>query len=187
MPAMMRAWGNLALLVVLLAGTLVAADERGTLALYFLQLPVGEETYQVTAEPGGSMVLRAAFEYTERGSRVPLAATLRMKPDLTPLEFEAKGKSYRPFSVDVSVQANSDGRSATVREGDKTRQVSLPSRFFTISGYAPFSVQMMMLRYWSSHGKPAQLPQLPAEAPGTEAQIEVTGQETIQSAVKRFA
>ncbi len=181
---MMRAWENLALLVVLLAGTLVAAEERGTLALYFLQLPVGEETYQVTAEPGGSMVLRAAFEYTERGSRVPLAATLRMKPDLTPLEFEAKGKSYRPFSVDVSVQANSDGRSATVREGDKTRQVSLPSRFFTISGYAPFSVQMMMLRYWSSHGKPAQLPQLPAEAPGTEAQIEVTGQETIQSGGK---
>ena len=159
--------------------SLLAADERGTLVLHFLQLPVGEETYQVTSEAEGSLVLRASFEYAERGSRVPLAATLRMKPDLTPLQFEAKGKSYRPFSVDAWVEVNADGRTATVREGEKTRQATLPDRYFTIEGYAPFSVQMMMLRYWASHGKPAQLPQFPAGAPGTEARIEVSGQETI--------
>ena len=148
--------------------------------LHFLQLPVGEETYQLTTDADGSQTLHANFEYTERGSHVPLAATLRMKPDLTPIQFEAKGKSYRPFSVDAAVQVNPDGRTATVREGDKTRQATLPARFFTISGYAPFSVQMMLLRYWSSHGKPARLTQFPAEAPGTEALIEVTGQETIE-------
>lgn len=159
--------------------SLLAADERGTIVLHFLQLPVGEETYQVTSEADGSLVLRASFEYAERGSRVPLAATLRMKPDLTPLQFEAKGKSYRPFSVDAWVEVNADGRTATVREGEKTRQATLPDRYFTIEGYAPFSVQMMMLRYWASHGKPEQLPQFPAGAPGTEARIEVSGQETI--------
>jgi imidazolonepropionase-like amidohydrolase len=79
------------------------------------------------------------------------------------------------------VQVNPDGRTATVREGEKTRQATLPAQFFTISGYAPFSVQMMMLRYWRSHGKPAHLVQFPAEAPGTEAAIEVTGQETIEA------
>jgi imidazolonepropionase-like amidohydrolase len=161
---------------------LLAADERGALILHFLQLPVGEETYQLTSEADGSLVLHASFEYTERGSRVPLSATLLMKPDFTPLQFEAKGKSYRPFSVDAAVDVNADGHTATVREGGKTRQTTLPTSYFTIDGYAPFSVQMMMLRYWASHGKPARLPQLPAEVPGTEAMIEVTGHETIQVA-----
>jgi imidazolonepropionase-like amidohydrolase len=158
---------------------LLAADERGSLELHFLQLPVGEETYQLTSEADGSLTLHASFEYTERGSRVPLAATLRMKPDLTPLRFEAKGKSYRPFSVDAAVEVAPDGHTATLREGDGKRQTVLPARYFTIEGYAPFSVQMMMLRYWTSHGKPARLPQFPAESPGTEVVIEVSGQETI--------
>ena len=175
----MRAFGTLALLAAALCGTLPAADEQGRLILHFLQLPVGEETYQLATQPDGSITLHAAFDYTERGSHVPLAATLHMKPDLTPLEFEAKGKSYRPFSVDAAVQVSADGKAATVREGTATRQAKLPPRFFTLSGYAPFSVQMMMLRYWLSHGKPALLPQFPAEAAGTEAQIEVTGEDVI--------
>jgi imidazolonepropionase-like amidohydrolase len=160
---------------------LPAAEEHGTLTLCFLQLPVGEETYQVAAGPDGLPVLHASFEYTERGSRVPLTATLSMQRDFTPLEFEAKGKSYRPFSVDAFVKVNPDGRTATVREGDRTRQAALPAQFFTLSGYAPFSVQMMLLRYWAGHGKPARLPQLPAEAPGTEALIEIAGQDTIEA------
>jgi imidazolonepropionase-like amidohydrolase len=174
MPAIPRACG-----VLILVASALQADESGKLLLHFLQLPVGEENYQLTAQPDGSELLKANFDYTERGSHVPLAATLRMKADLTPLAFEAKGKSYRPFSVDAAVEINPDGRLAKLREGDKTRETGLPARFFTIEGYAPFSVQMMMLRYWASHGKPAQLTQLPADKPGTEASIEVAGQEEI--------
>jgi imidazolonepropionase-like amidohydrolase len=158
-----------------------AADETGTLILHFLQLPVGEETYQLAAQPDHSLLLTAHFEYTERGSRVPLAATLRMKPDFTPLAFEAKGKSYRPFSVDAAVDVDPFGSSATIREADKSRRVALPPRYFTFSGYAPFSVQMMLLRYWTSHGKPARLAQFPAADPGTEVQIEATGEDTIEA------
>ncbi len=130
------------------------AQERGKLALYFLQNPVGEESYELDA----AHTLHADFAYTERGTRVALTATLRMKPDLTPEHFEAKGKSYRPFSVD-----------ALVDPGPRT------GPFFTLEGYAPFSVQMMMLRYWMSHGKPARLPLLP----GSEAAIEISGQDTV--------
>jgi len=154
------------------------AQERGNLILFFLQNPVGEESYQVD----GTHTLRASFQYTERASSVSLTATLRMQADLTPERFEAKGKSYRPFSVDVLVEANPDGRTALVREGSQSRQANLPSRFFTVEGYAPFSVQMMLLRYWAAHGKPAGLATLPAEAPGTEAQVEVTGQDTVAGA-----
>ena len=148
-----------------------AEHESGTLLLHFLQLPVGQETYQVTSE-SGTLVLRASFEYTERGSKVPLSATLRMKPDLSPLQFDAKGKSYRPFSVDAAVQVHPDGTAATVRAGEKIGEVALPPRFFTLSGYAPLSVQMMLLRYWASHGKPKHLPQLPGETSDPEPLVQ---------------
>ena len=79
--------------------TLLSAwgQDQGKLILFFLQNQVGEESYQVDA----AHTLHADFAYTERGSKVPLTATLAMKPDFTPVRFEAKGKSYRPFSVDA--------------------------------------------------------------------------------------
>lgn len=157
------------LLIAVSACPLRAADEKGTLILHFLQLPVGEETYTVTTQPDNSLLLKAHFEYTERGSRVPLDASLHMKADLTPLQFEAKGKSYRPFSVDAAFSV------------DETRQAPLPLQYFTLNGYAPFSVQMMLLRYWAVHGKPARLPQFPAEAAGTEVEISATGQDTVEA------
>src|SRR5579864_8076662 len=95
--------------------TRLTAAEHGTLILHFLQLPVGEETYELSDN-----VLHANFEYTERGSKVPLTASLRMRPDLTPLQFEAHGRNYRPFSVDASFTLS-----------------TLPTRpFFAVSGYA---------------------------------------------------
>jgi imidazolonepropionase-like amidohydrolase len=153
-------------LLILLAASALRADEQGKLSLYFLQLPVGQETYELR-----DGVLHASFEYTERNSRVPLTATLRMKPDLTPLDFEIHGKSYRPFSVDAHF----------VAEGK-----SVPERFFTVDGYAPFSVQMMMLRYWNTHGRPARLAQFPADRSDADISIEITGEDTIQSGGKKI-
>ena len=127
-----------------------ARAETGKLQVYFLQLPVGEETYELK-----DGVLNASFAYTERGSKVALTATLKMKPDLTPEQFEAHGRSYRPFTVDASVTKPAE------REP-----------FFTISGYSPLSVQMMMLRYWMKHGEPGRLRQLPGN---TEIVIDRTG------------
>src|SRR5580658_3404249 len=149
------------LMLAAFAISLLNAAERGTLELYFLQLPGGEETYELADN-----VLHANFEYTERGSKVPLTATLRMQPDLTPLQFEAHGRNYRPFSVDASF----------------TLSTPPPTPFFAISGYAPFSVQMMLLRYWLAHGKPARVQQFPAATRDADIMIERTGQDMIGSA-----
>jgi imidazolonepropionase-like amidohydrolase len=146
--------------LLLAACAAVHAAEHGTLVLYFIQLPVGEETYELADN-----VLRANFEYTERGSKVPLTATLRMAEDLTPIEFEAHGRNYRPFSVDASFLIGPDGALTHKRKREP---------FFTISGYAPFSVQMMMLRYWLAHGKPARITQRPG---GDDLLIEEAGQD----------
>ncbi len=137
------------------------AAERGTLILHFLQLPVGEETYELSDN-----VLRADFQYTERGSKVALTATLRMQPDLTPMQFEAHGHNYRPFSVDTSFTLSNTPLQ--------------PS--FAIGGYAPFSVQMMMLRYWLAHGKQARMRQFPAATRDADIMIEQTGHDTVGDA-----
>ena len=153
-------WLTLAVLAI----SRLNAAERGTLELYFLQLPVGEETYELSDN-----VLHANFEYTERGSKVPLTATLRMQADLTPIEFEAHGRNYRPFGVDASFMQSTP----IVKDG---------SPFFAISGYAPFSVQMMLLRYWLGHGKPKGIRQFPAGTRDADIAIEQTGQDTIGGA-----
>ncbi len=170
-----------ALPLILTALPAFAADEHGTLLLHFLQLPVGQESYSLEEQADGGLLLSANFDYTERGSHVPLAASLRMKRDLTPVAFQAKGKSYRPFSVDASFTAGGDGATARVTDNGASRDVEVRAPYFTISGYAPFSVQMMMLRYWASHGRPARLRQYPAEYPGTEAEIAVAGEDTIEA------
>lgn len=142
-------------LVLVFGGT--AFSEQGTLIVHFLGLPVGQETYELNEN-----VLRASFEYTERGSKVAATATLRMKPDLTPTQFDVHGKSYRPFSVDASVTPGPQ-----------------PGPFFTISGYSPLSVQMMMLRYWLSHGKPRRMAQLPAGTADADLMVEEAGHDTV--------
>jgi hypothetical protein len=37
----------------------------------------------------------------------------------------------------------------------------VPAQFFTIAGYAPTTMQMLMVRYWATHGSPADLATLP--------------------------
>jgi imidazolonepropionase-like amidohydrolase len=154
------------------------AAEHGQLKLYFLQNPVGQETYDLTTSANG-LVLQSAFDYTERASVIHLAATLRMKPDGTPQQFAADGKSYRPFSVHAKFKAEADGKSASIQDGTLLRNVTLPARYFTLSGYAPLSVQMMLLRYWLSHGKPTRLPQFPAGTPNADILIYSAGRDSI--------
>ena len=153
------------------------ATEHGQLKLYFLQNPVGQETYDLTKSAGG-LVLQSAFDYTERASVIHLDATLRMQPDGTPQEFAADGKSYRPFSVHAKFKVEGNGK-ASIQDGTLSRNVTLPARYFTLSGYAPLSVQMMLLRYWLSHGQPARLPQFPAGTPNADILIYSAGRNSI--------
>ncbi len=64
------------------------------------------------------------------------------------------------IETDVTI----NGSSATIRQGKDTRTASVPQTFFTISGYAPVAVQMEMMRYWRTHGQPAQMTTLPIGA-----------------------
>src|SRR5690242_12818760 len=87
-----------------------------------------------------------------------------MAPDLTPRSFQSKGKISRFSAVDNSIQGRTAGQ-VTVADGEK---------FFDIQGYSPVSVQMLLVRYWHSHGRPKALKTLPRG----EVQIEDQGPAT---------
>ena len=144
------------------AQTGLLAMEQGSYNLHKFEQLIGKETYTI-ARSDKEVVLGANFNFTDRGTAVPLTATLVMAPDLTPQDFQIKGKISRFSSIEDSVHGRSAG------------QVTIPpgENFFDIQGYAPVSVQMMLVRYWRSHGSPKTLKTLPRG----EVQIEDQGTE----------
>jgi imidazolonepropionase-like amidohydrolase len=153
--------------------------EKGKFRLHKFQQPIGEESYEIRRD-GGSLVVRSTFEFTDRMSQVALTATLRARQDLTPEAFEIKGKTSRSSEIDTSVEIQ--GLGAKVRRGKESNRVAaLPDRFFTVDGYAPFAIQMLLVRYWASHAVKVALKTLP----GGEVTVEHRGRDTIEAGGKR--
>jgi imidazolonepropionase-like amidohydrolase len=140
------------------AGAQNAPAERGAFRLYKFMQPIGSETYEV-ARDGDALVLSSTFEFSDRGTKVPLTARLRAGADLTPTRFEIKGKTSRFSSIDTVVEATAGG--AAVTENGASRTEPLPDRYFTSAGYAPVAMQQALVRYWLAHGSPAKLRAFP--------------------------
>jgi imidazolonepropionase-like amidohydrolase len=139
------------------------AAEQGVFNLHKFEQLIGKETYTLARTPS-EVTLKSDFKFTDRGTPVPLTATLTMEKDLTPRDFQIKGKISRFSSIEDFVHGRSAG-TVTIPPGES---------FFDIQGYAPVSVQMMLVRYWRLHGSPKTLKTLPRG----EVQIQDQGTET---------
>jgi imidazolonepropionase-like amidohydrolase len=150
-----------------------ALIEQGKFILHKLEQPIGEETYEIHRD-GDSLTAQINFKFTDRNSPVPLSTTFRSAQDLTPQSFEIKGRTARFVSIDEAVSV--DGGTVHLRARDKRTDAAAPSGpFFTIAGYAPTTMQMLMVRYWAAHGSPAAVPNVPVGS----LKIEPRGQDTI--------
>jgi imidazolonepropionase-like amidohydrolase len=153
------------LLLILSPAILIAQAapqaEAGKFRLHKFEQAIGEENYTIKPD-GGALTLKTDFKFTDRGSPVPLTATLRTSDSYVPESFTIKGNTSRMSQVDTAVTI--EGANTTIQQGKETRTVSTPQIFFTISGYSPVAVQMEMMRYWLAHGKPAQMTTLPIGA-----------------------
>ncbi|MGH9636925.1 MAG: amidohydrolase family protein, partial [Candidatus Angelobacter sp.] len=164
----MKAFRQVCLALVMLvcasgwAQTQSQAPEQGVFNLHKFEQLIGKETYTLTRTPN-EVTLKSDFKFTDRGTAVPLTASLTMEKDLTPLNFQIKGKISRFSSIEDSVHGRNAG-AVTIPPGEI---------FFDIQGYAPVSVQMMLVRYWRSHGSPKTLKMLPRG----EVQIQDQGTE----------
>jgi imidazolonepropionase-like amidohydrolase len=151
--------------------------ERGTLTLHYVQKPIGTERYTLTRTTDG-VSLTSEVDFTDRGGRIQLASELTAAPDLTPRFFRARGKSYRYVNVDSEIRI--ENRTAIVHADGTDERVPLPDRFFTVDGYAPFAAQMLLVRYWKTHGEPHVLQTVPG-LPVNDVVIERRGREAIRS------
>jgi len=146
--------------------------EHGTFILHKMEQPLGEESFETTRD-GEILSTRITFKFVDRGAAVPLSVNFRASQDLTPQFFEIRGKTARPTDIDEAVEVQ--GEKIRVRNRDKWTDAALPKQFFTIAGYAPATMQMLMVRYWTSHGSPAELETFPSG----RIKIEARGRDTI--------
>ncbi len=162
--------------------------EKGSFKLHSLLHAIGEETYEVKRASGDELVMSVSSDLTDRSNKRSIAATLRMKADLTPMGFEqdrggvratvapaTPGQAARLAAASGidSVEFSSAG--ATVKEGEASRVITPAAKYFVGFGASPVSVQMMMVRYWIGHGKPATIQILRAVPGAPDVEIEMAG------------
>ena len=152
--------------------------EQGKFTLHKFEQAIGQENYEISRD-GDSVVVKMDFKFTDRGTPVPLTATFRGAQDLTPQAFEIKGQTARPVSIDEAITV--DAGKVQFRTRTKQSASAAPTApFFTIRGYAPTTMQMLMVRYWATHGSPAQLATLPSGS----VKVESRGRDTVRVGTK---
>ena len=151
--------------------------ETGIFVLYKFEQPIGEEIYNIQRD-GENLVVSSNFSFTDRGTDVPLTAELRTRQDLTPISFNIKGSVSRFSTIDSSVEIR--GNNAIITEDKSSRQTPLPEKFFTIGGYAPTAMQMMLVRYIQTHKVTGAL----ATLPNGDVTLEHRGKDTVRIAGK---
>src|SRR5215831_4726492 len=112
-------------------GTADAIVEQGKFTLHKFEQAIGEETYEIHRD-GDSLAVKMEFKFTDRGRAVPLSATFRGAPDLTPQAFEIKGNTARTASIDEAVTIDF-GKVHTRSRDNQTDSAAPTSPFFTIA------------------------------------------------------
>ena len=167
------------------ARTASTVIEAGKFRFYELKQTRGEETYEIKRLSDGSFEMTAKTDLPFMGEdeKPSLRAGLVTGNDLTPVSFQIEGT--RPLGVKIRTSIAIRDRVATIASAhpDGTRQVAVPKSFFTFGGYVPVTMEMLMVRYWLTHGRPAKLPLLP----GGEALVEYRGRDTVTVAGKQVA
>jgi imidazolonepropionase-like amidohydrolase len=153
------------LLILLMAAEVGAAVAQGAAggdsASFFLHKfaqNIGKEVYhRQVGDSGVSYAIQ--FKFVDRGSAVPLDAKLVVTPEGEPLSFWVKGSTSRFSTIHDSVVIDRGRARITVGDSSYSRVLTAPA--FPVAGYSPGTVQMMLLRYWNRHGRPAKLALLP--------------------------
>lgn len=151
--------------VALLAATCLRAEQpatSGTFVLHKFAKAIGKETYSI-AQQGDIYTLSSHFEFTDRGTKVPLETTFVARVNgLIPVSYSAKGKSSR-FS-DVNDILTAEGDRLSMGRGDKRQEVTGAEPWFITDGYSPVAMQEQMMRWWLTHSRPREFTVYPSTA-----------------------
>ena len=140
----------------------------------------GKETYTIERISNGELIVHAKTEmpFAEQEKKPLVNASLQTQPDLSPIAFEVKGPTFLEIEENTSVVVKGD--TANVEDRGARNTTKVPSKFFTLSGYVPLTIEMMLVRYWLSHGRPASISLLPVG----EAFVQFRGTDTVMMSGK---
>jgi imidazolonepropionase-like amidohydrolase len=158
--------------------------EHGTYNVHLIEHSVGTEEYTVT-ELSTQRELTVSTSTNDRGMKRTTATTLSFAADYTPSKLEqhnvpiAPTTANAPPAADTGTLTEVHGTTVSAREGSTSRTLNRPAIAFTGFGNMPASVQMMMMRYWLRHGRPARLNLLRASADAPPIQIKLVGHDAL--------
>ncbi len=152
--------------------------EHGTFAIHLLLRTIGTEEYTVTDSGFGRLVMTTTSTTSERGIKQTTSSTLEMGPMFAPTMLEQR---RTPASPDGGSLTEVQGTSVSVREAGVSRTMKKPPLAFVGFASMPAAVQMMMMRYWTRHHQPAQLPILRASEEALPLKIKLVGHEAFSS------
>ncbi|HLY70920.1 MAG TPA: amidohydrolase family protein [Puia sp.] len=148
-----------------------AQNDTTTFLLHKFAQNIGKEKYTISVNKDVT-TYHIDFKFVDRGSAVPLKAILEVQPDLQPISFAEKGKNCRFCVINDTVIIHN--KQAHVRMGDSVFEKPATNSF-TVAGYAPGTVQMVMLQYWKKHHEPKKLDILPTGS----VEIKMNGYDTL--------
>jgi len=137
--------------------------ETGKFRFYETKQIRGEEEYTITGAAGDELLVQAKtnMPFAEQDLKPLVNATLRTKKDSTPLTFEIKGPTLLDIEENTSVQVK--GQLANIQDRGTNQTLKLPPVYFTLSGYVPVTMEMILVRYWLIHDKSTSIPLFPRE------------------------
>jgi imidazolonepropionase-like amidohydrolase len=142
------------------AGAMPAGGSGDSASFYLHKFAqnIGKEVYhRQVGDSGVSYDIH--FKFVDRGTPVPLDARLVVTAEDEPKSFWVKGSTSRFSTIHDSVVIA--GGKVWITVGDSSYSRALTAPAFPVGGYSPGTVQMMLLRYWNRHGRPAKLALLP--------------------------
>src|SRR5207248_1034165 len=121
--------------------------ESGKFRFYETKQIRGEETYEITRSATGELILTAKTDmpFAEQEKKPLVNVTLRTSSDFTPQVFQIKGPTLLDLEENTSVMIQ--GSTARVQDRGGDTSASVPRTFFTMSGYVPVAIEMMLVRY----------------------------------------
>lgn len=132
--------------------------DSGTFLLHKFQQHIGKETYKVYNYKDQKKYV-VDFKFVDRGTPVPLKATIKINPVGDPVELVIKGNTSRMSTVNDSIGIK--GNSALVRVNGEAKTKAVGPNTFPIAGYSPATVQQLLLQYWNKQKQPANITTLP--------------------------
>jgi imidazolonepropionase-like amidohydrolase len=116
---------------------------------------IGKETYHMSRMEDGNLKYTIDCFYSDRGKDVPLKTIMLLSASGEPVKMVSKGSTSRMSQINDTVTIQRD--SLIIKKDSVTTSQAKPDNLFPVDGYAPATLQGLLVNWWKKKGEPANL------------------------------